>query len=282
MLYPWGLCVLGVAVASAQTAVDLRTQTKNVDFSTAISTKPFQTGTTIPATCAPGQMFFLSTAAAGSNLYGCTASNIWTLESGGSGGGGGGAAVAGQLGDFQTTRTSANTLTIGPGCTSATPCHSRFGAQAYTYNTGATVTISGGTGAAYIYISNAGVLTVGHNVTASCSTGCTAQSGVSGFPADAIPLFTWTATSGAWDASGGTDQRAFLSSQVLASTTGIQITQTSGQNSIGVDTTVVGLRVAVPSTSSASCVTGTWASDTNFYYVCVSANTWKRATLSSF
>ena len=69
----------------AQTAVDLRTQSKNVDFSGAPSTKPMQTGTTLPSTCATGQMFFLTSAPAGSNLYGCESTNIWTLEGGGSG-----------------------------------------------------------------------------------------------------------------------------------------------------------------------------------------------------
>jgi hypothetical protein len=158
----------------------------------------------------------------------------------------------------------------------------RFGGQVYSFTTGGTVTVSGGTGTAYIYISSGGVLTVGHNVTAICSTGCTAQSGVTAFPLNCIPLFTWTATSGTWDTHGGTDERAFLSGQVLLVGTGLQFTQSAGQTTASVDTTVVGLRVAAPATSSSACVSGTWASSATFYYICVSANTWVRSALSSF
>jgi hypothetical protein len=69
----------GLPMLSAQTLVDLRTQTKNVDFSSAASTKPFQTGTVLPAACSMGATFFNTAAPAGHNLYGCTASNTWTL-----------------------------------------------------------------------------------------------------------------------------------------------------------------------------------------------------------
>lgn len=66
------------AAVPGQTKVDLRTQSKSVDFSTAPSTKPVQSGTALPATCSPTQMFYLTTATAGYNLYYCTATNIWT------------------------------------------------------------------------------------------------------------------------------------------------------------------------------------------------------------
>lgn len=45
--------------------------------------------TTAPATCVVGNLFFDSDATAGSNLYGCTSSNTWTLLGGGSGSPGG-------------------------------------------------------------------------------------------------------------------------------------------------------------------------------------------------
>ena len=66
----------------AQTAIDVKTQTRNIDFSGAISTRPFKTGTTLPATCTTGESFFKSNAPAGQNLYGCTATNTWTGLSG--------------------------------------------------------------------------------------------------------------------------------------------------------------------------------------------------------
>lgn len=43
-----------------------------------------QRGTTTPTNCTVGQLFFDTDATAGSNVYGCTAANTWTLMSGGS------------------------------------------------------------------------------------------------------------------------------------------------------------------------------------------------------
>ena len=152
----------------------------------------------------------------------------------------------------------------------------------YTFISGGSVTVSGGTGTAYIYISGTGALTVGHNLTASCGWGCTAQSGVTAFPLDSVPLFTWTATGGTWDTGGGMDRRAFLSTQVLGAGSGIQLTQTSGQNTVSADSSVVAMRVSVPGSAASACVTGTWAANASYYYICVNTNSWVRAALSTF
>jgi hypothetical protein len=77
----WFTVLLGIPLV-AQTQVDLRTQTKDIDFRAASSTKPLKTGGALPATCSQGDMFFLTTAAAGANLYGCSG-NTWTLQAGG-------------------------------------------------------------------------------------------------------------------------------------------------------------------------------------------------------
>ena len=69
-----------IATGEGQTLVDLRTQSKSVDFSAAGSTKPMQTGSSLPSTCAVGQFFFLTTAPAGSNVYACNPVNSWTVE----------------------------------------------------------------------------------------------------------------------------------------------------------------------------------------------------------
>src|SRR5580658_7441545 len=74
-------CLIGVA--NGQTLLDLRTQSKSVNFSAANSTQPFQSGTVLPATCLVDQAFFQTNAPAGLNLYGCTAINSWTLLSAG-------------------------------------------------------------------------------------------------------------------------------------------------------------------------------------------------------
>jgi len=67
-------------MAGSQTLVDLRTQAKSVDFSAAGSTKPMQTGSSLPSNCAVGQFFFLTSAPAGSNVYACNPANTWTVE----------------------------------------------------------------------------------------------------------------------------------------------------------------------------------------------------------
>src|SRR5580704_16702130 len=104
-------CAAG-ALHGQITQLDLHFQSRDVDFSTANSTTPFKSGTSLPSVCSVGQMFFLLNAPAGANLYGCTSLNGWTIESN-SGGGGSGASKASQLGDFAVVRTSATVLTIG-------------------------------------------------------------------------------------------------------------------------------------------------------------------------
>ena len=67
-----------------QSLVDIRTQTKNVDFSGAASTIPAKSGTALPATCNVGEMFFNTTNTPGQNLYTCAPANTWTQIGGGS------------------------------------------------------------------------------------------------------------------------------------------------------------------------------------------------------
>jgi hypothetical protein len=261
------------------TQLDLNFQSRDVDFSNANSTAPFKSGASLPSVCSVGQMFFVLNAPAGANLYGCTSLNGWTLEST-SGSGGSGASMASQLGDFAVVSTSGTVLSIGANCSLATPCNVRFGALVYSFTGGGAVSISAGTGLAYIYMSSAGALTVGHNLTANCTAGCVAQSGITSFPTDAIPLFTWSATSGTWNAGGGVDQRALLSSKSIVASTGLTSVESSGKTVVTVDSTIVSLRTSVPATSGATCSTGSWATDSSYYYLCVSLNSWRRAALA--
>lgn len=311
------LAALAVSQAMAQTRIDLRTQTKSVDFSAASSTKPSQTGTNLPVTCAVGQTFLNTSAQPGQNLYVCTTANVWTAQGGagvanysttftgatsvsvpgtthklgtaslivqvydnqspawlvepddvlinpatydvlvkfatpqsgtvilsavgssGSGSAGAnGAGMAAQLGDFQVTRASGTALSIGANCSASTPCNVRVGSVVYSYTQGATVTLTGGTGLAYVYVDFAGNLTVGHNLTLSCSTGCVATPGVTAFPVNTVPIFTWSATSGSWDPSG-TDRRAFLSAKALVAGAGIVTIDAGAQTQVAVDSATV-------------------------------------------
>lgn len=74
------LLVLVAVPVCGQTKLDLRTQGKNVDFSTATSTRPAKTGTVLPAQCLVGEMFFKTDASSGSNVFGCVATNTWALQ----------------------------------------------------------------------------------------------------------------------------------------------------------------------------------------------------------
>src|SRR5258706_1316581 len=71
------------ATLYVQTKVDLRTQSKSVDFSGANATKPFKSGTVFPSVCSLGEVFYKIDAPAGSNLYACSSLNAWTLETSG-------------------------------------------------------------------------------------------------------------------------------------------------------------------------------------------------------
>jgi hypothetical protein len=79
------LAVCGALQALGQTQVDLRTQSKTVDFQAATFTRPLKTGSSLPPACQQGEMFFLTTASAGSNIYGCPSTDTWVVESGGGG-----------------------------------------------------------------------------------------------------------------------------------------------------------------------------------------------------
>jgi hypothetical protein len=278
------LALLLAASCFGQTLVDLRTQSKSIDFSALPSTRPVQVGTALPATCQVGQMFFKSDAIAGANLYGCAATNVWAVQSAGnnSGSGGGGASMVVQLGDLQAVRTSSNLLTIGANCSSVTPCNVHFGSTVFSVTAGATATVSGSnTGMLFVYVASNGMLTVGHNLTVSCS-GCAAQSGITSFPPDSVPIATWSVTSGSLDVSGGQDFRAVLGTKNLIAGPGIVASDTNGNAVVSVDTSLVGLRVATPTSSTSACQQGSWSFDSNYVYVCVATNTWRRSQLSSW
>src|SRR5579864_3837833 len=79
------LCILSfsISILCAQTQVDLKMQSKQVDFTGASFTKPVRSGTSVPVTCGVGEFFFNTSAPAGANLYACTSTNTFTLQGGG-------------------------------------------------------------------------------------------------------------------------------------------------------------------------------------------------------
>ena len=204
-----------------------------------------------------------------------------TISSSG-GGGGGGASTTSQLTDFRAVRNSSTNLLIGSSCSTATPCNARIGGIAYSFTTPGSANISSGTGTLYVYISSSGTLTVGNNIGATCVSTCTAANGVSAFPPDGIPLFTWTVTNGTLDPNGGTDFRSFLSASSVLAGVGLISTLSGGIPTLSIDTTAVMLQAAVPATSTTACSQGQWATDGTNFYLCVSASTWRRTALSAW
>lgn len=78
--------VVAMALAcqlAAQTRIDLRNQTKLMDFSQTEATRPMQTGTALPATCLAGELYLLLSAPAGTNIYACISANVWVAQDGG-------------------------------------------------------------------------------------------------------------------------------------------------------------------------------------------------------
>jgi hypothetical protein len=264
------------------TSVDLRGQGRNPDFSNFIFTRPMSVGAVLPASCQLGQFYFNSAAPAGANLYACTAPNVWTLEGASVASSGSGAMMAAQLGDFAAVLANGS-LTLGVGCSASNPCNARLGNTVYSFKASVIITPGGSTsGLVLAYIDGAGNLSAGSTVALTCER-CVYAAGVTSFPSNSIPLFTWTLTSGSFDAAGGTDFRALLSSKNLLSGMGIIISENGGTSTIAMDPSVVATRVSTPpATSSAVCSVGQFSWDDNYYYLCTASNGWKRIALASF
>lgn len=175
--------------------------------------------------------------------------------------------------DLQVTRTSSTVLNIAAGS-------ARIGSVTTAYSA-ATATLSGSVASstAYVYVSSAGVLTVGHNgaATVTCS-GCTTATGVSAFPSDSLPVATATYTSSAWDVSGISDKRAFLSRSPVASGDGIALTYApTGATTVSTDSATVPRYSTGSGVPSASCTQGRdfyLDTATSTLYQCTATNTW--------
>ncbi len=214
-----------VVQAFGQTQIDLGHQGKNIDFSSQPLVRPFRTGTSLPATCVIGEMFFLTTAVAGGNSYGCSTTNMWTLQ----GQTGGTTGATGVTLPLQVTWSTNTVLQIGANCSVSSPCTVRVGAVLHSFVTTASVTVQSGSGLVYLYIDGAGSLTAGtsssNSPQISC-TGCQTAGPITQFPVDSIPLATWNATSGVWDPTGS-DARTILSGgRTFTAGPNIQLTET--------------------------------------------------------
>lgn len=243
------VCVLAYAsgfYVYAQTQVDLRTQGKSIDFAGAPSTRPMKTGASLPPSCNIGELYFLSTAASGANVYGCVAANIWAPESS-PGQGGAVTSVAGRTGAISLQAadlTDCRVSQSSPTAVSLNACNFSYPNGGFWTLPGASVTILSGTGTAYIYARPEGVLEVSHSGTLVIScVDCTDGGAGNSFPEDVARIGVWraTITAGNWDPTGGTDERTLVTgSPQIQPSTGITMALTStGGKTIGIDSAVV-------------------------------------------
>lgn len=83
----WAWVLLGGGVTGTANEITVSSGVASIaatfDISGKTSTKSVKTGTAAPGTCAVGELFYDTDAAAGSNFFGCTATNVWTLQGGG-------------------------------------------------------------------------------------------------------------------------------------------------------------------------------------------------------
>jgi len=268
------------AFADGQTQVDLAAQSKNVDFSAALFTKPAKAGTAIPSSCTVGEVFFKTDAAAGQNLYGCTSANTWSPL--------GAAGTGSQLGDFAVANTSASVQMLGASCSTVTPCQIRTGSVLFTMTAPVTLSLSGvsTSGTVFWYLSPSHVLTAGHNSgsTLTCSAACSIASGITSFPPDATPLWQTTFTSNVWDGidPATMDKRAFISRNVIAPGSGVSSVSdpTTGIQTLSTDPTTVPRFFTGSGAPGGSCTAGRdFYTDTSgaHLYFCSSPNTWTQA-----
>ena len=240
--------LLGCAVGSAQTLLNLRDQARNADFSNSMHTKPMKTGTVLPAVCTVGEMYFKTDAPDGKNLYGCTADNVWSLQADG----------AQEDKEFAVT-SSGPELIVGPECSVTEPCRARFGNTVYKMSNPGTATITGGSGSgvAKLYLSSTGVMlsipsNAGLTVTAS---GLTVESvSTPSVPSTGIPLADIAISSGSWGAIS--DQQAVLSTVPLIAGSGIIVSGAAGSSKIDVDPSVVPLLAGVNNYTGQLLATG--------------------------
>ncbi|HTA44356.1 MAG TPA: hypothetical protein VK789_18030 [Bryobacteraceae bacterium] len=221
--YVSGLLLAASLGAFAQTRIDVGNQSRNFRL---------PTGSNLPATCSVGQLFFMTAAPGGVNQ--CVAANTWAaiqnVSSSGNSGTNGPAA-----GSIAVEQTSSTQLTIGPGCSIATPCLYRIGSSVFSLLAPAMVTVTGGSGFAIMYVDTNGNLTVGVSATGSpgitCS-GCLVLSSITQFPVGAIPLETWNATNGTWDASGTSSMATLSAPPAVLGGSNISVTQAAGNVTI--------------------------------------------------
>ena len=227
-----GVLVLAGGSLRAQTQLDLKAQSKNVDFSAASTTKPVKAGMALPATCTSGELFFKTNAAPGGNLYLCTSVNTWTQS---------GLSSASQASDFLVTALGAS-ATIQ--CTS---CQYGIGEKTFVVSSSLSVSALAGTGGSatvFFYLNPTGTPEFGYDgttVTGATLTGLAGQTPVTSFPGDSIPLATCAVAANQFTSC--TDFRAIYRRSVAVAGIGIVVLEdpSTGLTTYAINPALVGL-----------------------------------------
>ncbi|MEO8127518.1 MAG: hypothetical protein ABI822_10540 [Bryobacteraceae bacterium] len=226
-----GLFVLTGGLLPAQTKVDLKNQTKNVDFSAATTTKPVKAGTALPSACTSGEVFFKSNAVPGGNLYLCTAVNTWTPS---------GVSSGSQTTDFLVSAQGASAVI------QCTVCQYGIGAKTFVVSStmnASNPTGTGGSATVFFYLNATGTPQFGYDgtiVTGATLTGLGGQPFTTSFPGDSIPLATCTVSGNQFTAC--TDFRALFRRSVAVAGNGIMILEdpSSGLTTYAMNPAVAG------------------------------------------
>lgn len=197
----------------------------------------------------------------------------WQPQTGGSG------AFSTLAGVPDVVRTNSTTLTINAQCVASPNCIVRFGNTSYTLATAPTavITSTSAPGTARLYVASGGALTLGYdsNITmGACAAGVTCTSGVSAFPADCLPLYTWTASSNVWDVSGGTNWVSAVSTKNVGAGTGLLAADVGGKTTISLDTTAVVLPFfgsGTPGSIAGNLPSSVYLQDNGDIYDCLKA-----------
>jgi len=215
--YCSGLLLCGLT-CDGQTRIDLATQSRDVDFTQAVSTKPVKAGNGLPATCGLDELYLRNDAVPGTNLYGCLSTNIWSVLTGGGTSDG---SSGSHLSDLSVTRDAPTQVTIGAMCSPAAPCNVRIADTVYSYTNAVAVTNPAGSGTVWVGVDPTGLRTAWHNLASLTCAGLVCVSGTGGFPSDTIPLGRCIVTSGTFDSAGCTDLRAIYSRDIYVAGPGL-------------------------------------------------------------
>jgi hypothetical protein len=250
-------CALAIAIAAPARAATANVDQRAVKF-----------GTTLPATCWTGDIFFKTDATAGSNLYACVALNTWVVQ------GGSTVVNGGDATGFAETRTSNTVMTTS---LIAGTVNVKFGTVVQSIGAGGTVTLgtsscSGG-GLAWQSVTPSGVLEIDANTNVNLANVTVSgfvkgSNTATGTPNGNFPLYRLSCGNSAadqWDSNMILDLRATYAQKNVAGGTFVIPTEgPSGTTSLDIDPTR--LQGSDPNLLTAGNVSGTGAT------LCTDAN----------